>query len=415
MSVSAKILIVDDEPFNVDVLEQTLEDYGYETCSANSGKEALEALEQCAPDLVLLDWMMPEMNGIEVLRHMRVQEKYQTLPVILLTARDSAEDKVEALDAGASDYITKPPDESELMARVRSALRVVELERQLERERDDLLRALKELQETREQLTEDMRQELETAHRLQMALMPSEAPQLPGFDIAGRCISANHVGGDFFQYFELSRKRLALALADVTGHAMAAAIPVVMFSGILESQMELSGLVSFDEMFEFDIELRGSLEELLERLNRSLHRMLDQRTFVCFVIGEIDPATQILRLANSGCPYPLRYFANQGIVRELEVSNYPLGVRTNTSYETIEVKLAAGDYVVFCSDGIVEAANGQEEFFGFERTAETVRVGCSEGLSAEELIERLIDTVQAFVGDEPQGDDMTCMVLKVEA
>ena len=172
---------------------------------------------------------------------------------------------------------------------------------------------------------------------------------------------------------------------------------MVMFNGILESQMELG----------------GGLEDLFTRLTRSLHRTrTDSRTYVCFAMGEIDLNRRTLRLANSGCPYPLHYAATTGKVIELQIDAYPLGVRPDTVYSSIEVPLASGDYLVFCSDGIAETANIQDEIFSFERTAEVIRQGCQEGLSAEELIDRLIGEVQTFAGEAPQGDDMTVVVMK---
>jgi DNA-binding NtrC family response regulator len=126
----AKILIVDDEPFNVDLLEQELEDQGYETCMALNGADALVALERDEPDIVLLDWMMPGMNGIEVLEKMRADDGWQAVPVIMVTGRSTTEDLVQGLDAGADDYVTKPIDEAELFARLRAMLRIARLERE---------------------------------------------------------------------------------------------------------------------------------------------------------------------------------------------------------------------------------------------------------------------------------------------
>ena len=130
MPTAAKILIVDDEPFNVDLLEQQLEEQGYETCAATDGAEALKLLDAEKPALVLLDWMMPGMNGIEVLVKMRSSPQWRTVPVIMLTARVSTEDKVQGLDAGADDYVTKPIDEAELWARIRAMLRIARLEKE---------------------------------------------------------------------------------------------------------------------------------------------------------------------------------------------------------------------------------------------------------------------------------------------
>ena len=129
-SGSARILIVDDEPFNVDLLEQELEEQGYQTLAATNGHEALEVLATEKPDLVLLDWMMPGLDGIEVLERMRAHAEWNRVPVIMLTARTTTEDKVKGLDAGADDYVTKPIDEAELFARIRAMLRIARLEQE---------------------------------------------------------------------------------------------------------------------------------------------------------------------------------------------------------------------------------------------------------------------------------------------
>jgi len=252
--------------------------------------------------------------------------------------------------------------------------------------------------EAQKNLIDELEEELQTAHTLQMGLMPTESPQIEKFDITGRCIPANHVGGDFFQYF-LKDDKIAVCMADVTGHAMEAAVPVMMFSGVLNTEM------GYDH----------SVEQLFSKLNRTMHQSLDKRTYVCFAMIELDLAQRRFQLANSGCPYPFHYRASTNDVTELQVDAYPLGVRAETTYSAIETSLEAGDYLVFCSDGIIEAQNAQEEMFGFEQTEATVQMACSEGLSSGALIDRLIGKVQEFAGDEPQGDDMTCVVLRVEA
>jgi phosphoserine phosphatase RsbU/P len=251
--------------------------------------------------------------------------------------------------------------------------------------------------EAQKNLIDELEEELQTAHTLQMGLMPTESPQIEGLDITGRCIPANHVGGDFLQYFQQDGK-LSVCMADVTGHGMEAAVPVMMFSGVLKTEMRHG----------------SSIDALFVNLNETMHDSLDKGTYVCFTMVELDLADRTLQFANSGCPYPYHYHASTGAVTELQVDAYPLGVRAETAYTAIETSLEVGDYLVFCSDGIIETTNSEEDIFGFEQTAETIQKACADGLSAEALIDRLIGSVQAFAGDEPQGDDMTCVVLRVE-
>ena len=254
-----------------------------------------------------------------------------------------------------------------------------------QRERD-----LAEMQVRREQ-----EEELRTAHEMQMGLMPSTPPATSALDVAGVCRPASQVGGDFFQYFAVE-DTITVAIADVTGHAMEAAIPVVMFSGILAQRMEFP----------------GTLEERFHSLNRSLCRTLGDHKFICFTMAEFDTATRCLKLASCGNPYPLHF--HNGQVDELCVDGYPFGVRPDTTYEVIDRRLLPEEYLVFYSDGVPEALTSAGEMFGFDSVAATVQAACQEGASADEVIERLMGAARAFAGDSPQSDDMTCVVVRVE-
>jgi CheY-like chemotaxis protein len=120
----SKILIVDDEPFNVDYLEQELTDLGYETISARNGQEALEKVATEAPDLILLDVMMPIMDGFTVCRILKDYEVTRLIPIVIMTALDAREDRIKGIKAGADDFLTKPVHEEELLARIATALKL---------------------------------------------------------------------------------------------------------------------------------------------------------------------------------------------------------------------------------------------------------------------------------------------------
>ncbi|HVH90451.1 MAG TPA: response regulator [Candidatus Acidoferrum sp.] len=166
-----KILIVDDEPFNLDLLEQELEEQNYTIERANDGAEALDKVPVFQPDLILLDYMMPKMNGLEVLRRLREDALYKRIPVILLTAKATQEDKVRGLDAGADDYVIKPFDSFELLARVRAMMRIKQLHDTLD--------------EWNRSLTEKVKQqvdELQRVNRLKRYLSPQIAETILGED-----------------------------------------------------------------------------------------------------------------------------------------------------------------------------------------------------------------------------------------
>jgi class 3 adenylate cyclase/CheY-like chemotaxis protein len=162
-----KILIVDDEPFNLDLLEQELMDYDYTIERANDGVEALEKVESFEPDVILLDYMMPRMNGIEVVKRLRQDERRKAIPVILLTAKGSQEDKALGLDAGADDYVVKPFEPIELLARVRSMTRLKQMHDSLE-----------EWNRTLKQKVDRQVEEIERMRRLKRYLSPQIADTL---------------------------------------------------------------------------------------------------------------------------------------------------------------------------------------------------------------------------------------------
>ena len=177
---------------------------------------------------------------------------------------------------------------------------VSELEDQVAQRTRELEQTHSELAETQAKLIEELDRELQTARRMQMALMPDGPPRVLGLDIDGRCLPASQVGGDFYQFFEGANGRLRVALADVTGHAMEAAIPVTMFSGLLTSVAE-------EQL---------PLEDLFAKLNRSLYQVLDRRTFVCFQMLDIDPENRRITFCNAGSPYPLIERSATNVIEE---------------------------------------------------------------------------------------------------
>jgi len=373
----ARVLLVDDQQANLDVLCQLLEPEGYRILMAPNGDVALRSAARAVPDLVLLDVMMPGLDGYEVCRRLKRDQATAPIPVIFITANDQTEGIVSGFQAGGVDYISKPFRNEEVLVRVRNALVTKFL--------------FEETRSHRERLAEELR----TAHRLQKGLLPTFEPHVEGISVAGHCLPADHVCGDFYQYFHLPDGRFAIGLADVTGHAMQAAIPAVLFGGMLETQMET---------------FRG-LEALLERLNRSVHRILGQRTNVCLNMVEISPGGR-LRTCNAASPPALHYQCETGTVVEVRCDgSYPLGAREHTEYAVTDMELRPGDRVVLYSDGITEAEDESGSALGFEQLADVVRESGAAGESSSELLEGVLSAVAAHSGTSTQRDDQTVVVI----
>ena len=170
MNDPARILVVDDTPMNVKLLEGVLTGHGYAVITAPSGAAALERVRAEQPDLVLLDVVMPEMSGYEVCRRLRAEEATRLLPVVMVTALDPATERVKGIEVGADDFLTKPINQPELLARVRSLLRILALHGELE-----------ELNRTLEQRVRDQVAQLERLGRLRRFF----SPQLAELIVAG--------------------------------------------------------------------------------------------------------------------------------------------------------------------------------------------------------------------------------------
>ena len=240
--------------------------------------------------------------------------------------------------------------------------------------------------------------ELRAAHDMQMGLMPKEDPVVPGFDISGICLPANEVGGDFFDYVWLDQKKtkLGVAVADVSGKAMKAAITAVMTSGMIYQEIENG----------------KSPKKILRKINKPLYAKIDERMFTALSFAVLDVKKKELRFSNAGQMYPALKRQGRIIMLEVKGARLPLGIKEDVLYEEMSLKLKKGDTVIFYTDGIPEAKNHKDEFYGFDRFK--AHAGEVEG-SAKEIRDRILGDVKLFTGKSPQYDDMTVVVVKVQA
>jgi hypothetical protein len=239
--------------------------------------------------------------------------------------------------------------------------------------------------------------ELQSARDMQMGLLPKEDPIVAGFDIAGICVPANEVGGDFFDYVWLDEKktRLGIAVADVSGKAMRAAIAAVMTSGMIYQEIGNG----------------ESPKKILRKINKPLYMKIDDRMFTALSFAVLDVKKKELRFSNAGQMYPVLKRNGRVIMLEVKGARLPLGVKEDVAYEEMAVDLKKGDIIVFYTDGIPEAKNEKDEFYGFDRFK--ALASTLSGASAKETRDRVLEDVKSFTGKSPQYDDMTVVVVKV--
>jgi serine phosphatase RsbU (regulator of sigma subunit) len=263
------------------------------------------------------------------------------------------------------------------------------------------LKAEEEKRRKHEQEFVYMRDELETAHDMQMSLLPKGELRIPGYDISGACIPANHVGGDYFAYrwLDEGKRRLSIVMADVSGKAMVAAVIAV----------------RFNEMLRYELKHPHSPSEILYGLHNSLTGQVEEGTFVTCCAATLDTADGTVEIANAGHCHPFYYSMTECRLTPLEINGFALGMPSQllpeTPYDTTRIKMETGDVLLFYSDGVVDAENERGEFYD-EIRIRTLFQNREGTDTAEKIVGKTLDSVGRFRGVAPQNDDISIVALK---
>ena len=331
-SAQKTILIVDDTPINIGVISGALKD-SFATKVATSGEKALAiAAAKDKPDLILLDIMMPEMDGYEVCRRLKADPDTRDVPVIFLTSQTEAEDETKGFEVGAVDYIHKPFSAAVVKARVRTHLMLREAHAQIAR-----------------QLVE-INTELEMARQIQLSILPSSTPKLAGMDIVARYIPMTSVAGDFYDFIVVDERHVGILMADVSGHGLPAALIASMLQVALTAQAR-------------HVSEPG---EVLAGLNQALCGKF-QHNFVTAAYVYVDLEKNILKYGGAGHPPLLLWRKSTGSASQLLENGLVMGQFEEATYGSLQVPVEAGDRFVLYTDGILETSNPAQEEFGTGR------------------------------------------------
>ncbi len=383
---NARILVVDDEPQNIRLLQIRLQADGYTVLAANSGQEALKLVQVEPPDLILLDIMMPGMNGFEVCQQIRAEETTQFIPVVMVTALSEKEDRIRAIEAGADDFISKPFDSHEVLARVRSLVRI-------KRYHDALEQANRELKMHNERLDK----ELQMASEIQDSLMPQGITDLLGFRIVSHYTPAVVVGGDFFDLWEVERGRLGVFISDVMGHGVSAAFITVFIKTVVE---EMS--VQTDDP-----------GRLLKELNTRFNKMISsqQYMFATAFCAVIDLSNETLHYANAGHPFPFLVQRQRNVCKPIgdQSTGKGLGLLPDSTYQTHHYPFTSSDGLFLYTDGAYEIQNSQGEEFTPQGIQEVITQQIAQ--PAPVLVETVLNTTHRFSNGRPKDDDITIVAI----
>ncbi len=386
-----RILVVDDELEILELVKLSLTADGFEVITANSGPEALAKMKQFAIDLLLLDVMMPYMDGYEVMNRLKADRMLSNIPVIMLTARAQLDDKIKGLSAGADDYVTKPFDLSELTARIEAVLSRTRRTKYV----NPLMRAMGDW--FTEDKVEQLAYHLEAAAEMQQRLLPKEAPQFDHIETAGVLRSSMMVAGDFYDFIPLDEEdQLGVAIYDIRGKGLPAAMLMMMVRAILR-------LVCREE---------ASPDKVLKKINDILAIDTAPELYATMVYGILDTKSLTFTYSNAGHCYPIKVNSQKEGVRFLDTGGMLLGVFDFALFEAETILLNKNDILVLYTDGITETENAVEELFGEERLTKVIQNNAN--LSANEICGQIENSLIEFSGTQQRSDDLTIVVIKIK-
>ena len=371
----SRILIVDDVKANVDVLVEALRG-DYKLSVALDGAAALRSVAKAPPDLVLLDIMMPGLDGYEVCRQLRSGEATRELPVMFLSALEDVKNKAQGFEVGGNDYLTKPFEVLEVKARVRS-----------------LLKAKAYTDAVREAMARDLR----IAREIQMGILPlnpAAATKGTGLVVHAAIEPATAVGGDLYEVLRLSDDRVVVALGDVSGKG----IPAALFMAVT-----VTVLRTLAKQF-------AEPDEILRRLNDELAEQNPRGMFVTLQCLVFDLKERRVSCAGAGHHQLVVLSPGRPPRLACPSTGRPAGLMFGNPTERETLQLEPGDTFVLFSDGVSEAMNREEDFYGEERLLATLAT--VSGAAPADIVTRVLTDVRAFAAGAKQSDDITVLAAQ---
>ncbi len=372
------ILIVDDNSTNIDLLVNTLKN-DYRLGVAKNGQKALDYTEKYLPDLILLDIMMPGMNGYEVCTSLKAATQTKDIPVIFITAMTEAAQKTRAFEAGAVDYITKPFNKAEVKARVKIHL----------------------------SLKKARKHEIYIASKIQKTLLLGQPPHdIQGIKIDQLTIPSQKVDGDFYDFFKFNDQCFDLVVGDVMGKGIPAALLGTAikshFLRVLNELIRLTDRKKFPEPEKIISSVHSGMIDQLE----------DLETFVTLFYARFDMTKYLLSFVDCGHMRTIHFHADSNRCSLLRGVNMPLGFPEQEPFKQTSVSFKPGDLFVFYSDGLTEAKNQDGVLYGEKRLVDFVQKNA--GIGHEKLINIIRKDITAFSQSEIFDDDLTCVIIGID-
>lgn len=343
-----RVLVVDDSRLQRRILVASLKKWGFEVVEADSGEAAMEICEQETPDLILSDWMMPGMNGLEFCRAFRARASEDYAYFILLTSKSEKNEVAEGLDAGADDFLTKPVSSDELRARISAGERILRMQRELSEKNRIVSETLGELQRVYDAIDKDLIQ----ARKIQESLVPELSKEFGSSTVSLLLKPCGHIGGDLVGMFSPGVNRIGFYSIDVSGHGITSAMMTARLGGYLSSNY-FDQNVGMEKRFNRFYALRQP-EEVASLLNARLIADTGIEEYFTMAYCIADLRSGVVKMVQAGHPHPL-LLRKSGEMEFIGKGGVPVGLVPDIGYSQEEFKMEHGDRLLLFSDGFTEA------------------------------------------------------------
>ncbi len=384
----ATILLIDDEKLARMVTRRRLERLGHRILEAENGRQALEIMQREELDLVISDWMMPEMDGPSFCEAVKGDDRLRAMYVILMTALDQPDQIAEGLRRGADDFLPKSASDQEITARVNAGLRS-----------SGLIRDLANSNEMLAQKQAQLDIELKSAADFVGSLLPQAGEPVPGIQLAWEYLPSLRLGGDLFQVTPLGQEHLGLAILDMSGHGIGPALRAVSLAMTFRSDHLTQKHPSYDP------------SEIVGALNRENPLSKDGEYFTIWV-GCLHLPTRELRYTTAGHPGPI-LTRKDHLPQTLGAKSWPIGFGIEESYPTQRITLMPGDRLYLFSDGLYEVHSPSGELWdrvGLEAACQYVH-----GKPLEKSLKWVVQQAKIWQGQEIFGDDVALVGLDIRS
>lgn len=400
-----KVLVVDDSRLQRRILVASLKKWGFEVLEADNGEKALELCAEFTPDLVLSDWVMPGMSGLEFCRDFRALDSEHYSYFILLTSKSEKQEVARGLDAGADDFLIKPLEADELRARISAGARILDMQRELSDKNRLIESALDELKLAHDAIDKDLKQ----ARKIQESLVPELTREFGVSRVSLLLKPCGHIGGDLVGMFSPGPNRLGFYSIDVSGHGITSAMMTARLGGYLSSQHFDQNVALEKRMNKFYALLPP--QQVAETLNSRLMVDTGIEEYFTMVYAIVDLRSGHMKMVQAGHPHPL-LLRQDGSTEYLGDGGLPIGLIPDASFQQVETKLNPGDRLLLHSDGFTEchlAEGGLLEEEGLREMA----LDCVSGQGGSEFLDDMFwRLTQRMPPNEGMGDDVSAVFFE---